>query len=125
MSWLEVILAMSGGNPGAIIVCIELLARGEKVDSDTFDGGINSLLILDRLGIYGERIYLLWNDVCRQHIGKMIAVLRAYQLGRLAAVNTETINHAIDNRGAGIDLDAVVEAVKSRLPNFNPDVSTA
>ncbi len=31
----------------------------------------------------------------------------------------------IDNRGAGIDLDAVVEALKSRLPNFNPEAVAA
>jgi hypothetical protein len=77
--------------------------------------------MLDTLGIYEHRIWGLYKDVCDCHLGKMIAVLRANQLGQLAGVNAHALNHAIDNYGDGIDLNAVVEAVKSRLPNFNPE----
>lgn len=125
MSIEDVIMAMGGGNPGALTACMELLSRGEEMDPDAFCGGLNNLLMLDMLGIYEERIYMLWNDVCKRDVGSMIAVLRAHQLDQLAGVDTETLNHAIDNRGAGIDLDAVVEAVKSRLPNFNPEAVAA
>ena len=48
----------------------------------------------------------------------MLAVLRAYQVGALAGVTREALNHAIDNRGAGIDLDAALVAVMEVLPNF-------
>jgi len=123
MSVLDVIKAMGGGNPGALRACMELLSKGKEVDPDAVpDGGLNSLLILDELRIYEERIYMLWNDVCERDVGKMIAVLCAHQLG---VVDTNTLNHAIDNRGAGINLDAVVKAVKSRLPNFNPEAGAA
>jgi len=122
MSVSDVIRMMGGKNPGALTVCMELLSKGEKVDPDAFGGGFRSLLMLDTLGIYEERIYMLWSDVCKCDVGKMIAVLRAYQLGQLTG---KVLNHAIDNRGAGIDLDAVVEAVKSRLPNFNPEAVAA
>ena len=125
MSYLDVIMAMGGGNPGALTACKELLLKGEKVDPDAFFGGLNSLLMLDTLGIYEERIYMLWSDVCKRDVGKTIAVLRAYQLGHLTGVDKKALNHAIDNRGAGIDLDAVVEAVKSHLPNFNPEAVAA
>lgn len=121
MSIEDVIVAMSGGNAGSLTACMELLSWGEEMDPDSFCGGLNNLLMLDMLGIYEERIYMLWNDVCERDVGKTIAVLRAHQLGQIAGVDTETLNHAIDNRGAGIDLEAIMEAVKSRLPNFNPE----
>lgn len=121
MSVQDIVMAMSGGNLSAIITCMELLSTNKKVDPDAFDSGLFSILMLDTLGIYEERIYMLWNDVCKRDVSKMIAVIRAHQLGQLAGVDSMTLNHAIDNRGAGIDLDAVVEAVKSRLPNFNPE----
>lgn len=125
MSVRDVIMTMGGGNPDALTACMELLSKGERVDPDAFGGGLSSLLMLDTLGIYEERIYMLWSDVCKRDVGKTIAVLRAHQLGQLAGVDSKTLNHAIDNRGAGIDLDAVVEAVKSRLPNFNPEAVAA
>jgi len=78
--------------------------------------------MMDTLGIYEERIWGLYEDVCGGEPGKVIALLRAYQLGQLAGVTLEALNHAIDNRGDGLDLEAVVEAVKGRLPNFNPEV---
>lgn len=126
MTVQDMLLAMSGGNPGALTVCMELLKNGEKIDPDEFfKGGFASILDLDTLGIYEHRIWKLYKDVCGGHLGKMVAVLRANQLGQLAGVNAQALNHAIDNSGAGIDLDAVVEAVKSRLPNFNHEAVTA
>lgn len=119
MTFEEILLKMSGGNPGAITVCMELLSKGEKVDPDASLGGFSSLLLLDTLGIYEGRIWGLYKDVCGCHIGKMIAVLRAKQLGQLAGIDTQTLNYAIDNYGKGIDLDAVVAAVTGVLPNFN------
>lgn len=123
MQFLDAILTMGGGNPGAIEVCTELVTKGPSVDPDALPGGLFNLMMLDNLGIYEKRIYKLWSDVCGRNIGKMIAVLRAYQLGHCAGVNLNTLNHAIDNHGAGIDLDAVVDAVKKRLPKFNPEAA--
>ena len=120
MSVSEIVMVMSEGNPGAIQACMEILKKGEKVDPEAFAGGLSHLLLLDTLGIWGERLYKLWNDVCKRNVGWMIALLRAQQLG-LAGINKETLNFAIDNRGAGVDLDAVVTAVKNHLSNFNPE----
>jgi hypothetical protein len=125
MSLKDVVLAMGGGNPGALTACMQLVRYGEVVDPDAFGGGLSSLLLMDTLGIYEERIYMLWNDVCNRDIGKMVAVLRANQLGQLAGVDKKAITHAIDNRGDGIDIDAVVEAVKNRLPRFAPEAVAA
>lgn len=120
MSVKDVIIAMAGRNPGALTACMALVERGGIIDPDDAMGGLANLLDLDNLNIWDERIYLLWNDVCGRDLAKMIAVLRAYQLGQLAGATKEAIDHAIDHRGAGLDMDAIMAAIKERLPNFNP-----
>lgn len=117
----EILCAMSGGYPGALKICMELLENGGKVDPDNvLGGGVAALHTLDAVGIYEDRICALY-ECCGNHLGKMIAVLRAYQLGRLAGVNAEILHYAISNNKKLPNLDLVVQAVKSRLPNFNPD----
>jgi hypothetical protein len=122
MTVQDMVRVMSGGHRGATIVCMRLLQHGERVDPDTFHGGVASILDLDTLGIYEARIWTFYKDVCDRHLGRMIAVLRAHALGQLAGVSAQTLNHAVDNRGQRLDLDAVIGAVKSRLPNFQLDV---
>lgn len=39
MSVKDMVFAMSGGNPGAMTACLELLSKGEKIDPDAFGGG--------------------------------------------------------------------------------------
>lgn len=116
MSIQHVVIAMSEGNPGALSACMELMQKGTEIDPESFAGGLGSIRHLDTLEIYGPRIYMLWSDVCGRDVAKMIGVLRAYQLGQLS---TAKMNHAIDNRGDGIDLDAIMTAVMDRLPKFN------
>ena len=123
MTAQDVLREMSGGNPGAVIACIDLMKQGPKVDPDALLGGLAQLMALDSLGIWESRIYLLWNDVCDQDTGKMIAVLRAYQLGQLAGVTEQALRFAMDHRGQGLDLDAVVAAVQARLPNFKAEAA--
>lgn len=119
MTGMDIVLEMGEGNPGALTCCAEIVKIGSKIDPDDAMQGWGSILMLDSLGLYGSRLYQLWSDVCKRHTGKMIAVLRAFQLGQLAGATEDAINHAVDNRGEGLDLDAIVNAVKERLPNFN------
>lgn len=125
MAILDIIMTMGDDdNPGALTTtCAELLSNSKMVDPDAFadELRLSTLSALDTLGICGKHIYMLWRDVCERDIGKMIAVLHAYQLGQLAGVDAKTLNHAINNRGAGIDLIAVVKAVQSHIQNFNPE----
>ena len=117
----DIIIAMSAGNPGAINTCCLIINSGAKIDPDSALGGFGNLMDLDMLEIYGEKIYKLWDHVCNRDIVKVITVLRAYQLGQLAGVDAPAIYHAIDHHGAGLDLEAIVAAVKARLPNFRAD----
>lgn len=118
MSMPEVLLALSGGNPGAVTVCMRLLKETPAIDPQDILGGLGNLLALDSYNIWEHRIWMLYKDVCGQDLVKMIAVLRAHQLGQLAGVTECALNHAIDNRGEGLDLDAVLKAVQDRLPRF-------
>lgn len=119
MTMSELIYAMSEGNPGAVTALAEMIAKGPSIDPQAFMGGLSSVLTLDSLGIYGSRVYMLWSDVCGRDVVKTIAVLRAYQLGQLAGATQQAIEHAIENRGVGLDTQAVLAAVMERLPQFN------
>ena len=122
MSVEDVLIAMSGGNPGALTVCMDLMKSTPQVDPGNMLGGLGAIMSLDTLRIYEERIWMLYKDVCGEDIGKVIALLRAWQLG-IAPVSKESLAHAIDNYGAGIVVDLVVAAVKARLPEFSPQVA--
>ena len=119
MNMQDMFLALCEGNPGALRVCMELFKGAEQIDPGSFHAGFASLLMLDTLKIYGPRIWMLYKDVCGENLVKMVALLRAYQLGQLAGVTENALNHAIDNRGAGLNIDLALKAVKEKMPNFN------
>ena len=119
----EIVLNMAEGNPGAIICCTHLAHINALVDPDDIGGSVGALVKLDALDIYGYRIGMLWGDVCGSHVGTVIAVLRANQLG-LAGVTDEALNHAIDHYSEGLDVQAAIRAVQVRLPKFDIDAGT-
>jgi hypothetical protein len=102
----DAIVEIVDGNPGALTACVDILNNGDS----------NYLLYLDELGIYGARIYMLWSDVCDRDALKTIAVLCAHQL-EIAGLDTQTLNHAIENHGEGIDwgsLEPVMEILRAK-----------
>jgi hypothetical protein len=113
---------MSNRNPGAISVCLDMLKNGEGIDPSGM-GGLGMLLYLDTLGIYGQRIWLLYKDVCHQDLTTMMAVLRGYQLG---IVRENDILKAIENadsgnRGNNLDLPKILNDVRIQLGTFGGD----
>ena len=112
---MDVMIKLSEGNPGAISVCANLLKNTSKHDPDAFMGGIGSLLMLDTLNVYGSRIWMFYKDFCKEDVGTMVLMLRAFQLG---FISRQELDNAIDRRGAGIDIDDIGKKVKERLPNF-------
>jgi hypothetical protein len=113
---------LSQGNPGAATAIVLLLKHAGDIDKDSALGGIGSLLQLDQLGIYGSRIWMLYSDVCNRSLPKMVALLRAVQLGIL---DTATLQHGIDNYGRGLDVDGVLEMVKKELRGFDDTVAAS
>ncbi len=110
----DVLIAMGGGNPGALTVCMSIMKEGGKIDPQGL-GGLGALLKMDTLGIYEHRIWGLYKDVCKENLEKMFGVLRANQLGFVSAA---VLNEAVNNRGTGIDVDNLFDQVCKRLPKF-------
>ena len=113
----DAIYKLSEGNPGAATVCARMLQEGGAIDPDAFGNGLANLLSLDTHGIYGSRIWMLYKDACGESLIHTIAMLRAVQL---ELITEDALNHAIDNRGDGLDVGIVLATVHERLPNFGP-----
>lgn len=111
----DVIFKLSAGNPGAITVCLSILKNGAQIDPDNMFGGLGALLSLDTLGLYGPKIWMLFKDVCKENLSRMLAVLRGRQLGFLSEAQ---INHAVENYGEGINVADICAKVIKRLPRF-------
>lgn len=102
MTATQAIVAMSDGNPGAVRVCADVL----RSNADGVPGFFR-LLRLDNFAIHGPRIWMLYKDVCREDLGTMLAVLDAAGTGKITRA---ALDHAIDNRGAGLDLTPYMPA---------------
>ena len=114
-STMDVCMKMSEGNPGALTVIMSLMRDAQKIDPDNWMPGLGEVLSLDSLGIYGSKIWMLYKDVCGEDLVKMCAVMRSWQLG---ITSQQSLIHAIDNRGDGLDVDDLLKQVKTRLPAF-------
>lgn len=112
---MSVIMKMADGNPGAMRVCMDLLKEAENIDTDDIMGGFGSLLMLDSEAVYGPEIWMLYKDVCKEQLWKMVGVIRACQLG---IINQSQLHHAINNRGEGINIDDCIKQVADRLKGF-------
>ena len=115
----SIVIKLSEGNPGGLTVMMSLIEKTQSIDSDAGLGPLAHILQLDSYGIYGSRIWMFYKDTCGCNLESMIAVLRAVQLGKLPE---STMHHAIDNYGEGIDIKAIVDAVKKELPNFGEKI---
>lgn len=119
-STMDVVVKMSNGNPGAMNAIMEILSKGKLVDPDDSMQGLGSILMLDTWGIYGTDIYVLYSDICGKDLSKMLAVIRATQLGFF---NGNILIDACSRQDySGRDLvpvDDLYAKVKERLPNFD------
>ena len=70
----EAIIALCDGNPGAMHVVLHF------VQSNNF----LPLLTFDSLELYGEKLYMLWNDCCGRDFGKLLRVITWWHLGKLS-----------------------------------------
>lgn len=114
MTKRDALMAICGLNPGALAAGTQIMQLAGSIDPDDAFGGLGTFMSLDRLNVWEDRMYLLWNDVCGRDLTKMIAVLRANQLGM---IGRDAITDAIDNR-TSLDVDGLLAKVKERLPRF-------
>lgn len=80
-SFLDVMVKMSEGNPGACVALAELANASTKIDPQSAFGGFSPAIAFDSHGIYGSSIYIIWSDKCGRDARKTLMLLRAVQLG--------------------------------------------
>lgn len=117
---MSAVVKMCEGNPGAMTALVEVIKYGKQVDPNDFMGGLGKILALDTLEIYGTDIYVLWNDICDRNTSKMIAVLRANQLGFISNQILKEACHRQDRIGRDIiPVEELYSKVIERLPDFD------
>jgi len=119
-TFLDVIVKLSNGNPGAIAALSEIAVQAEKIDPESVVGALGPVLAFDTYGIYGTEIYILYNDKCGRNIRKLLILLRAVQLDFLPVIKLKKM--AEDQMGQ-INLTqeewfTIDKQVCARLPQF-------
>ena len=120
-SFMDMCIKLSDGNPGALTVLMQLYKEEAKVDPDSALAPFGTMLALDSRGIYADKIWILYKDICKQNIVHLITLFRANQLG---LIFDEKIEDAIDSAHAGnahvidIDIEDLLKQVQERLPEF-------
>jgi len=116
----DILMKMSEGNPGAVNTMMAMITEGKRIDPDSALGEFSGLLSLDSIGIYGSDIYILWNDICKNDIGKTLAMLRAVQLGFFNGEILKDACHRQDRSGVElVPVDELYAKVKEKLPDFD------
>lgn len=93
-SILEIAMKMSDGNPSALQVIMTLL-------QDSTGMGFAEILTIDSIGLYGSKLYMLWNDCCDRDMDKVKSVLYARMRGKLT--DWEIMEHVAGIRGTPFD----------------------
>lgn len=116
-SFMDIIMKMCSGHPGAIRALSSVVVAGDRIDPDAVFGAVGSIMFLDTLGIYEEQIYILWNDQCRRSTHDFIMLIRACQLGFIS--REELVLASIGSPDmVQLDIDELRVKVCERLLNF-------
>lgn len=75
MSVQDMLITMCDGNPGALTFMMEMIQDDPMT-------GILDILLFDSMGIYGSKIYMVWNDCCGRDMEKFRETLRAFREGK-------------------------------------------
>lgn len=77
MSMIEMLDTMCEGNPGALTCMMQMI----QTDPMT---GMMDILLFDSMGIYGSKIYMVWNDCCGRDMGKFKETIQAFREGKFS-----------------------------------------
>ena len=75
MSIEDMLITMSEGNPGALTCMMEMLQNDPL-------SAISNIMLFDTLGIYGSKLYMVWNDCCGRDMEKFEKTLQAFREGK-------------------------------------------
>lgn len=115
-SYDELAENMSDGIPAVKDLVLALLDAGPEIDPNAGPlGGLMSMIQLDALRVYGERIRTFHGRVCGGCALNTLAVLRAQQLGLISGAD---IVAAIDSAEPRLDPADLLRQVRKELPPF-------
>lgn len=76
MTVIDAIIAMCEGNPGALDCMMQMM--------ESYNEAMHDILLFDSLAVYGEKIYMLWNDCCSRDMSKFRKTIQAIRAGRIS-----------------------------------------
>ena len=82
---------ISQGRPEPLKLVVDILSIDRKY-----------LLILEKLGLFGRQLYLLWNECCQADMEKFIRLLEKFDEGELS--QTFIRKHVRKTRGINIEV---------------------
>lgn len=109
------LMELAGKNPGAFAVITNVLGKSCLICPDLEP--LIPLFQFHRAGIRGDKLWMLWKDVCGERMYKLLAVGVAMKHN---LVKDEEVMHAVMNRGQGLDVYDLVEKVMTLYPKFVP-----
>jgi len=113
MTSRDAAIALAENNVGALVVVGRMLREGDTAEpAGAPHSGYAAIRTLDRCGIYGERIWHLYKDVCGEDLGLTMALLRAV---RIAIVDADDLTQALTEDPSGLrwrDLLDVAAAIR-------------
>lgn len=74
MSVQDILITMSEGNPGALTCMMQMMTSDPMALLD--------ILLFDSMGIYGSKIYMVWNDCCGRDMAKFKETIQAFREGK-------------------------------------------
>ena len=100
--------ALAENNGGAVAVLHQAAITAAGLNPENPQAAWGPLLLLDQLGIYGDRVWNLHKDVCGHDTATFIGVLQATELG---IISREVLEAAIDHQGTGLNVDQALHAL--------------
>lgn len=110
---VSAVIKLADGNPGAITAIMKLIEESPSIDPDSAFGGLGPLFSLDRMGIYGPHIWILWEYVCGHSALRVNTLFRAAQLGIISDSAVAAAKKPTD-----FDFDGLLRQVQETLPTF-------
>jgi hypothetical protein len=118
MTAMEMIQAISNGNPGTIAVLAGILKDYKKIDPENSMGIFGYLAILDTFKIYDGSLWGIHSKISEMSVLKTIAILRGLQLGILSI---QKVNKYLKGGIDTPDFFALITEIRSKIKNFAPD----
>ena len=76
MTMEDVLITMAEGNPSALTCLLGMITSDPRALID--------ILLFDSMGIYGTKIYMLWNDCCDRDMEKFKKTIQAFREGKFS-----------------------------------------